>query len=383
MCTNPRNAEKHETRNSKFEIRSLNPLVPISVPFVVPKTHPQPLLARAFTLMEVVIALTILGMITGTLFAIIQGSVRAAAQIEQIQRENDGINRLLELCRKTFTTLPSTATLTLSAIGGNLDQGQELTISGAPNCFGFGARPISYNDTILGLRPDPNGSVDTNEAPLNYLCLSREDLISQADSRDMAVRQEITGLAAPDDQGRYWMPLLPDVVALKWRFYKEADDTWLEEWSESNWPALIEVQLLMRDRQTALRMVYSVPVIQIIAGTGGSSSSSNTAGAAASAAAGGGGQGGGRGGPPGGGGPSGGPGGGQGGGPPGGGRGPGGPGGGPGFGPGGGSGPPSGGPPGGGRAPGGSGPSGGGGPPSGGNSSTSVINNSSSIQTWR
>ncbi len=312
--------------------------------------------------MEVVIALTILGMITGTLFAIIQGSVRAAAQIEQIQREKDGINRFLELCRKTFTTLPSTATLTLSAIGGNLDQGQELTISGAPNCFGFGARPISYSDTILGLRPDPNGAVDSNEAPLNYLCLSREDLISQADNRDMAVRQEITGLAAPDDQGRYWMPLLPDVVALKWRFYKEADDTWLEEWSDSNWPDLIEVQLLMRDRQTALRMVYSVPVIQLVAGTGTSSTPSSSTGGTGAAAGGGGGPGGGRGGPGGGG-----DGGGRGdGGGPGGGRGPGG-GGGPPGGPGGG------GPPGGGRGPGGGGP--GAGPgigPSGGSSPSGV-----------
>lgn len=219
--------------------------------------------------MEVVIALTILGMITATLFSIIQGSVRAAAQIEQLQRENDGINRFLELCRKTFTTLPSTATLTLTALDANLDAGQELTISGAPNCFGFGMRPISYSDTILGLRPDPAGATDANEAPLQYLCLSREDLIAQSDSRDIALRQEISGLAAPDEQGRYWMPLLPDVVSLKWRFYQEEDDTWLEEWSESDWPQLIEVQLLMRDRLTPLRMVYSLPVIQLIAGTGG------------------------------------------------------------------------------------------------------------------
>ncbi len=219
--------------------------------------------------MEVVIALTILGMITATLFSIIQGSVRAAAQIEQLQRENDGINRFLELCRKTFTTLPSTATLTLTALDANVDAGQELTLSGAPNCFGFGMRPISYSDTILGLRPDPAGATDANEAPLQYLCLSREDLIAQSDSRDIALRQEVSGLAAPDEEGRYWMPLLSDVVSLKWRFYQEEDDTWLEEWSESDWPQLIEVQLLMRDRLTPLRMVYSLPVIQITAGTGG------------------------------------------------------------------------------------------------------------------
>ena len=231
-----------------------------------------------FSLMEVVIALTILGMIMGTLFAIIQGSVRAAAQIEQLQRENDAINRFLDLSRKAFTTLPSTATLTLTALDPNnpLSSGQELTISGSTHCFSFGLSPISYEDTILGLRPDPNGATDENGLLLQYLSLSREDLIPQTDDSGMALRQETTGLSAPDEQGRYWMPLLPDVVQLKWRFYKEDDQTWLEEWDDSDWPDLIEIQLQMRDRTTPIRMVYSLPTIQIIAGSGGGSSSSSS-----------------------------------------------------------------------------------------------------------
>ncbi|MCA1963203.1 MAG: type II secretion system GspH family protein [Prosthecobacter sp.] len=231
-----------------------------------------------FTLMEIVIAMTILGMITGTLFALIQGSVRGAAEIERIQRENSSINRFLDLCRKTFTTMPSTATLTLTLLDPNspTTSGQELTISGAPHSFGFGMNPLSYQDTILGLRPDPAGATDQNNAPLNYLCLSREDLIPQTDESGLAMRQETTGLSAPDEQGRYWMPLLPDVVTLKWRFYKEADQTWLEEWSASTWPDLIEVQLLMKDRTLPIRMVYSVPTIQLVAGNGSTSSSSSS-----------------------------------------------------------------------------------------------------------
>lgn len=256
----------------------------------------------AFTLMEVVIALTILGMITGTLFAIIQGSVRAASQIGQLQRENDAINRFLDLCRKTFTTLPGTATLTLTALDPNTpgSSAQELTISGSTHCFSFGTRPITYEDTILGLRPDPNGEVDQNGLLIQYLCLSREDLIPESDS-NIALRQETTGLTAPDEQGRYWMPLLPDVVQLKWRFYKEEDDTWLEEWSDSDWPDLIEVQLVMRDRTTPIRMVYSVPTLEIVAGNPSSSSSSSNnntssdSNAQGGQSGGGGGQGGGRG----------------------------------------------------------------------------------------
>lgn len=322
----------------------------------------------AFTLMEIVIAMTILGMITGTLFALIQGSVKGAAEIERIQRENDSINRFLDLCRKTFTTLPSTATLTLSLLDPNspTTSGQELTISGAPHSFGFGFNPLSYQDTILGLRPDPGGATDQNGAALNYLCLSREDLIPKTDESGLAMRQETEGLSAPDEQGRYWMPLLPEVASLKWRFFKEDDEIWLEEWSESSWPALIEVQLLMKDRTLPIRMVYSVPQILLTKGTGtsgGSSSSSssqnNASGGTNSGGGGGGGAGGGR---PGG---QGGPGGGN--------SGPNAPGGGPGR-PGGQGGPQGG--PGGSRGPGGGGNNPGGGPggggprPSGGGSSS-------------
>ncbi|MDZ4286889.1 MAG: hypothetical protein U0984_02965 [Prosthecobacter sp.] len=226
--------------------------------------------------MEVVIALTILSMITGTLFAIIQGSVRGAAQIEQLQRENDSINRFLDLCRKSFTTLPSTATIKLALVQDMEPVQQELTISGSPSCFAFGFNPITYKDTILGLRPDPAGATDQNGALIQYLSLSREDLIPETDDNAMALRQETTGLAAPDEQGRHWMPLLPGVVQLKWRFYKADDDTWLEEWDDSEWPALVEVQLVMKDRTNPIRMVYSVPVIKLTVGTGQTSSSSGS-----------------------------------------------------------------------------------------------------------
>ncbi len=220
--------------------------------------------------MEIVIAMTILGMITGTLFALIQGSVKAAAQIEVIQRENDSINRLLDICRKTFTTMPSTATLTLTLLDPNspTTSAQELTITGAPHSFGFGFNPLSYKDTILGLRPDPNGATDQNGAAMNYMCLSREDLIPQTDESGLSMRQETTGLSAPDEQGRYWMPLLPNVVSLKWLFYKEADDTWVEEWSESKWPDLIKIELVMKDRTIPTSMAYSVPTLVLVAGTG-------------------------------------------------------------------------------------------------------------------
>jgi prepilin-type N-terminal cleavage/methylation domain-containing protein len=299
---------------------------------------PSPRRRSAFTLIEVVIGITILSMITATLFAIIRGSVRGAAEIEHIQRESDSMNRYIELCRRTFATLPSTATLTLKMIQSTEPVIQELTISGSPDCFPFGNNPITMKDTILSLRPYPDAAVDDNQKLVNYISLSREDLIPQTNDMKTGIQQSTTGIYAPDSQGRHWMPLLPDVVSFKWRFYVAKDETWVEEWSKSQWPDLIEGLLVMKNRTLPVRMVFSLPILTLVAGqaqanngnnnqpvgaTGGGATTGQGGAGGAPGGQGGGGRGGpgGPGGPPGGGGPGGGP---PGGGPPGGGGGPGG-----------------------------------------------------------
>ncbi len=277
--------------------------------------HSNKLRAKGFTLIEVVIGITILSMITATLFAIIRGSVRGAAEIEHIQRESDSVNRFIDLSRRAFTTLPSTATLTLKMVQNTEPIIQELIIAGAPDCFPFGMNPISLKDTTLRMRAHPDGLTDANNMPLHYLSLSREDIIPQTDDRQTGNRQSTTGIYAPDDEGRYWMPLLPDVVSLKWRFYVEKEETWYEEWSKSAWPDLIEAELVLKDRTLPLRMVFTAPVITLVAGkapttnsnaTSNSSSSGTTNLPTTGGGGGGGGQGGGGGGqgggPPGGGG---------------------------------------------------------------------------------
>jgi type II secretory pathway pseudopilin PulG len=255
-------------------------------------THPPSTIHHAFTLIEVVIGLTILTMITGTLFAIVKGSVRGAADIERVQRENDSINRLIELFRQTFQTMPGTATLTLTITEQSDPVMQELTIGNSPHCFGFGTSPTSYKDSIIGLRLDTAQSTSTEtDAPRYNLSVSREDLIPKTDDSQLAIRQDTNSLTAPDEEGRYWMPLLPAVTALSWRFYKQSDDIWEEEWSDSKWPDLIEMTLAMEGRTQPLRAVFGVPVLALRAASGRSSSAPTTpsAGGGTTAPAGGGG----------------------------------------------------------------------------------------------
>ena len=265
------------------------------------KTVTLAVLSRhGFTLIEVIIGLTILAMITGTLFAIIRGAVSGAADIERVQRENDSVSRLIEIFGQTFQTLPSTATLNLKITEQTDPLMQELTIGGAPHSFSFGTNPMSYKNNIIGLRPDTvqASTADTGQ-PRYHLCLSREDLIPKTEDGQSVVSTDVNSMAAPDDQGRYWMPLLSGVTGFAWKFYKQSDDSWEDEWSSSKWPDLIEMNLYLEGRTQPIRAVYSVPTLSLRAatskgGTSGTSgktstSTSKTSAAGGGAAAGGGG----------------------------------------------------------------------------------------------
>lgn len=220
---------------------------------------------RAFTLLEVIIALTILAMFSGTLFAIIRGSVKAATEIRHVESENDQVNHFIRLCRQSFQNLPSTATLTLKVTQTGTPAMQELTIGNANEMFSFGPNPISYKDTTIGLRPvteDPKTGEDG--APIYTISITREDIIpTDGNQNNALIRSSGVGVLAPDDQGRVWMPLLPDVASLTWRGYKSEDDTWQEEWSSSTPPELIEMNLQLNGRANPIRVVFTLPTIKL------------------------------------------------------------------------------------------------------------------------
>lgn len=232
-----------------------------------PTPDSRPRGSSAFTLLEVVIALTMLAMFSGTLFALIRGSVKAATEIQRLQKDNDQVNRYIALCRQTFQNLPATAILTLTVTEKSTPPVQELTISGAPEAFPFGVSPISYKETILGIRPDlaATEASETGQR-LYYLGVSREDIVpEQVNQSAMVSRSTGDGVASPDDQGRYWMPLLPAVTSLTWSFYKEEEDIWEEEWDSTNLPPLIEMNLLLADRTQPIRAVFALPTTKLTA----------------------------------------------------------------------------------------------------------------------
>ena len=62
---------------------------------------------RAFTLLEVTLALMILMLLVGVLYAMVDSTVRSASQLEEKQNRNQELSGFLTLCRKTFHSMPA------------------------------------------------------------------------------------------------------------------------------------------------------------------------------------------------------------------------------------------------------------------------------------
>lgn len=219
----------------------------------------------AFTLMEVILSLSLLALLSGMVFGIVRVSMTTAMETRQVQLENDELNRFISLCRHSFQSLPSTAILTLKITDTSQPIKQELTMSGAPDAFSFGLNPMSYNDTIIGTRPDYAATEAAESGQqLYYLAISRKDIIPKdPDTGEIVAQTTGEGVAAPDDQGRYWMPLMQNVTSLTWRFYKVDDDTWVEEWDSTNLPQLVEMNLLLAERTLPIRVVFALPTVKL------------------------------------------------------------------------------------------------------------------------
>lgn len=234
-----------------------------------------------FTLLEVVLALVLITLFMGTLFAVVKSSITASVEIEKVQQEDYEWSRFVALCRQTFESLPSTAILTLTSESQGLNAYQELTISGMPECLAFGVSPFSYQDTILALKPEPNQESNITSY---FLGLYREDLVPKESTRARGTIDVATTVFAPaDEQGRVWLPLLRDIQSLQWRFYEESSKEWKETWEESELPPLVELHLYKLDSTIPYRMVFSIPTTKLTQSNGtstnrNSAASNNTGG---------------------------------------------------------------------------------------------------------
>ncbi len=220
--------------------------------------------ARGFTLLEVALGVTILAVLAGTMFTIVQGSLRAASEIQVVQRDNRRLDRFIETLRQAFRTMPANARISLVMVE-RAPMRQEITFSGVPEAFAWGDEPVVRENFTLALQPYPEALVAEGD-PEYYLAITRPSFFRPEEGegpQEMLMNASVTiplgqknvPLIA-DERSRYWLPLAPAVRDMTWRFYQTDKKRWVEE-SGAVRPPLVELTLFPFERNTPIRVVFA------------------------------------------------------------------------------------------------------------------------------
>jgi hypothetical protein len=200
------------------------------------------------------------------------GTVESTATLSMIQSEDRRVETFLTCARKAFAHLPPGATLDLKVVE-NEPLRQELTFRGVGDAFVWGEHgwwdkpvvtlcAIRWPDdrTPPPVRADMRGAEAKKVTQRFSFAKSVPDFYrTDADGEplpDSPLRsKQGHQFIRPDQQGRFWIDLLPEVERVEWRFYDPAKKAWVEQ-SPAVRPPLIELRLSLPGRKTPLRAVF-------------------------------------------------------------------------------------------------------------------------------
>ena len=224
------------------------------------------------TLLEVVVGLAILGLMAGAIYGIVSGSVEATASLAGTQTEDRRMETFLHRTRQALSHLPAGAVLELQVLE-NDPLRQEFILRGVPDAYIWGSNP-SWDKAVITLSPrawdkalKPLAAAADRHGKLGFpperysLAMSIPDFFRTTNEGEPLPESPVQSrqgnqFLKPDQQGRFWMDLLPEVDRVEWRFYDPAKKLWLEQ-SPPTRPPLVELRLFLPGRSSPVRSVFA------------------------------------------------------------------------------------------------------------------------------
>ena len=200
--------------------------------------------AAAFTLMEVLVALSVFVLLMSGIFTIANSTMELGNDLALVQDRSQIRQNFIEFLRRSFRNLPGEAEVRLSVRqqGGNYLP--TLNVVNGGSSFTPGS----------ALPPDTSVEVYAEERPGGYLRVALRVL---DDRQTAAVR---SGQTVRYARSQETIPLLDNVSRFEWRFFDAASNRWENNWKQARRPLLAEMQLRLDDGFEA-RAVFWVPPV--------------------------------------------------------------------------------------------------------------------------
>ena len=197
-----------------------------------------------FTLIEMIVALSIFVLLIGGIFAIANGTLELSNDLVYAQERALMRQNLIEFLRKSFRTMPGEAAIELrnQTVGGTYLP--TLTIYAGGTSFSPGpALPMEASIEVY-----------TEERPGGYLRIGIRGLdAEQTQTARLGKGAKVSKSAE--------IPLLDNVSQFEWRFFDGRSNQWLNYWKEVQGRPMFAELLLSLDDGQETRAVFWIPPI--------------------------------------------------------------------------------------------------------------------------
>jgi prepilin-type N-terminal cleavage/methylation domain-containing protein len=207
---------------------------------------------RGFTLLEMMITLAIFILLAAAVFGILTGVLESTSTLQDNQNRSDQVSALNAYLKNKICAMPAAATLVSYQRG----QGEGLTQNGII----FGTANLA---TAFDAKVQDNGYYTLRLT--SFATTASQD--APQDARTV-LQQSVTN----DDPTLVWSILMKDVKTLDWKFLDFNVTQWVELWSSSTKPNLIEFSMQTAGDLQPTTMDFWIPQLQAtpnFAGAGG------------------------------------------------------------------------------------------------------------------
>ncbi len=207
--------------------------------------------ARAFTLIEVLVSVAIFIMLAGGIFSAVSVAVTASADVSEAQLATARMDAFQRFVRVMFLNLPADASIDLR-IRQEAGKGAvvEMLVWPAPEIADFGGAGARSDGLALAARPDGAGAFT--------ICLANFDASEEDTARRDAELESLT-----------WLPILPEVRTLRWRFGEANGTPLVETWKpEQGRPSMVDLELTRLDGSVLPLQFWLPPIADDEGGPG-------------------------------------------------------------------------------------------------------------------
>ncbi|MDH4475695.1 MAG: type II secretion system protein [Verrucomicrobiaceae bacterium] len=201
----------------------------------------------AFTLMEMVIAMGVLGLLMAGIFGVAKSTMELSSDLASSQERAMLRQNLIDYLRRSFRSLPGNAEIRLQNRSVSGTYIPSLTIVNGGNSFSPGD----------ALPPETGLELTAEQRPGGYL---RVLLRFLDDQQTLALRSGQNMRASKNDSP---LTLMDQVSQFEWKFYDPNTQRWENTWKDPRRPLMAEMVVQLDDGKSMRAVFWIPPVVPV------------------------------------------------------------------------------------------------------------------------